>query len=240
MMSSYYNIVQETIRTRIRADGGDSKKKGTHAYHLEKARATIFSKLVLLLNTLKTNSAFSKFQLTVGGRFPRDEYEELIGCMQRLLMWCSLGSFASTTFEVREAGKEGPTEWSSDFRKLLASVNITSHRVTMLLSMLSSSLSSGQPLPPYMDMPEPFQFAKQLESIDRDILSIRHIAEPEYSAFAVLQIATQCINTDIAKLTSHVKNLVGEVDFSFHAIKASSVSSNATLVGSVDEKDKEA
>jgi hypothetical protein len=31
-----------------------------------------------LLNEMRTNSAFSKFQVRVGGRFPKEEYE---GCV---------------------------------------------------------------------------------------------------------------------------------------------------------------
>jgi hypothetical protein len=42
---------------------------------LEKARLTVFGKLLLLLNDMRTNSAFSKFQVRVGGRFPKEEYE---------------------------------------------------------------------------------------------------------------------------------------------------------------------
>ena len=80
-------------------------------------------------------------------------------------------------------------------------VNTTSNKVTSLLHLLSSSLGNGQPLPPYLEMPEPFQFLKKINEIDRDILSIRHIAEPEYSAFAVMQIVSQSINADIKKLT---------------------------------------
>lgn len=79
---------------------------------------------------------------------------------------------------------------------------MTSSRITSLLSLLSSSLSNAQPLPPNIDMPEPFQFLKRLEAMDRDILDIRHIAEPEYSAFAVMQIVSQGITTDIAQLTA--------------------------------------
>jgi hypothetical protein len=39
---------------------------------------TVFGKLLLLLNEMRTNSAFSKFQVRVGGRFPKEEYE---GCV---------------------------------------------------------------------------------------------------------------------------------------------------------------
>lgn len=36
--------------------------------------------------------------------------------------------------------------------------------------------------------------------IDPDLLSIRHIAEPEYSAFAVVHICAQTINVDLQEL----------------------------------------
>jgi hypothetical protein len=49
-------------------------------------------------------------------------------------------------------------------------------------------------------MPEPFQFLKKINEIDTDILSIRHIAEPEYSAFAVMQIVARLINDDILEM----------------------------------------
>ena len=125
------------------------------------------------------------------------------------------------TFQAKEDAGEEQSNWTNDFRmcthhtkstgrlmltfrfvgRLLSSVNVTANKTTSLLSLLSSSLSNAQPLPPYLDMPEPFQFVKQIESIDKDILSIRHIAQPEYSAFAVMQIVSQCINTDVALLT---------------------------------------
>ena len=66
--------------------------------------------------------------------------------------------------------------------------------------LMSSSLGSAQPLPPYVELPEPFQFVKMIEKVDRDILSVRHIAEPEYSAFAVMQIANTSLNADLAEL----------------------------------------
>lgn len=51
-------------------------------------------------------------------------------------------------------------------------------------------------------MPEPFQFLRRLEAMDRDILDIRHITEPEYSAFAVMQIVSNGITSDLAELAT--------------------------------------
>ena len=111
-------------------------------------------------------------------------------------------SYSSITFqESSDTNEQERSMWSNDFRRLLSNVNPQASRVTSLLSLLSSSLSNNQPLPPYLEKPVPFKFVKSMEAIDADILSIRHIAEPEYSAFAVMQVVSQCVNTDLEKLT---------------------------------------
>jgi len=61
---------------RVTGSGGDENMKGTHAHHLEKARTAMFVKLAALQQSLKTNAAFSKFQLQIGGKFPRQDYEQ--------------------------------------------------------------------------------------------------------------------------------------------------------------------
>jgi hypothetical protein len=87
-------------------------------------------------------------------------------------------------------------------------------------------------LPPYLKAPEGYQLSKKLEAVDHDILSLRHIAEPGYAAFAVMAISTRCIHMDLEKLLKCVKALVGELDFSFHVVSTSDVrGSEETLVG---------
>jgi hypothetical protein len=75
LMANFYSILHETVKARLNQTAGHQETKGTRAYHLEKARLKVFTKLVLLTTTLKANSAFSKFQITLGGQFPREEYE---------------------------------------------------------------------------------------------------------------------------------------------------------------------
>lgn len=75
LLSNFYSIVHESVQSRIKGTDGAVTVKGTHAYHLEKARNQVFSKLLLLLTSLKQNKEFSKFQLRVGGHFPREHYE---------------------------------------------------------------------------------------------------------------------------------------------------------------------
>ena len=68
LLASFNGVIKETIRSRVKGHSGDRTRRGTHAYNLEKARMAVFSKLVLLLSSVRTNSAFSKFQLRIGGR----------------------------------------------------------------------------------------------------------------------------------------------------------------------------
>jgi len=98
---------------------------------------------------------------------------------QKVLQHTALIAYASATLSMhnRDDRDGEPSQWSNDFRKLIASVNHTSHQITSVLSLLSSSLHNGQALPPYLEMPKPFHLVKKLELIDSDLLSVRHIAE---------------------------------------------------------------
>src|SRR3954454_476053 len=118
----------------------------------------------------------------------------------------SLISYASQTYS-NEAPDER-SEWSKAFRLLMNSISPISHEIVMLLTILSSAIREGRPLPPYMPRPQPFALSQRLESLDPRILSVRHINEPGYAAFAVLQLAARCIGGDLENLTESVKELV--------------------------------
>jgi hypothetical protein len=99
------------------------------------------------------------------------------------------------------------SQWSKDLKALLGTIEHTSHDITSMLSLLSASVTNGQPLPPYMKAPEPFYFSKKLEALDPDILSIRHVDEPEYAVFAVFQVASRCIIFELETLLQYADHL---------------------------------
>lgn len=70
-------------------------------------------------------------------------------------------------------------------------------------------------MPPYLVLPESYNLSKRLEKLDKGILDARHVEEPGYSAYAVMQVASSLITDDLARLVDHVRDLVGETDFSF-------------------------
>lgn len=107
-------------------------------------------------------------------------------------------------------------EWLRKLAALVDSVNPTSHAITSVLTLLSASVTQGAALPPYMQLPESFDLNTRLEKLDRGILGIRHVEEPGYSAYAVLQVCSSLVVGDLRGLVEDVKELVGETDFSFH------------------------
>ena len=117
-----------------------------------------------------------------------------------------------------EKDKDHGSEWFRNFRRIIGEARLTTQSITTLLSLLSSSITTGNPLPPYVRVPEPYQLSERLDQLDKDILSIRHIAEPGYASFSVIQIGTKSLLDDLHKLLDNVKELVGELDFSFHVV----------------------
>lgn len=123
-------------------------------------------------------------------------YTALLGYASRSFTRPAFGSPTPDSADTEHASDQ----WFQDFRRIISEANVTSHEITSLLAMLSSSITNGQPLPPYLHAPPGYQLSKKLELVDHDILSLRHIAEPGYAAFAVMAISTRCIHMDIEKL----------------------------------------
>ena len=111
-----------------------------------------------------------------------------------------LGYASDTLMRLGHDDNESGSQWIHDLRRLVGEAKVTTHEVTSLLCLLSASITNRQPLPPYLKAPRPYSFSKRLEALDKDILGIRHIAEPGFAAFAVLQISTRCIVGDVDRL----------------------------------------
>jgi hypothetical protein len=151
--------------------------------------------------------------------------------------YMSLISYATQTwstppFPDPDSSTPSNHAWLEDLAVLLNEVGPTTHYFTSSLALLSASVTQGSALPPYLPMPQPYGLSRKLEKLDRGILSSRHVQEPGYSAYAVMQVASSLVTDDLKRLVEDVKSLVGEVDFSFKVV--SSESSSETDVTRVD------
>lgn len=216
ILANYYSCVHTTVDTKLHLGSrvNDSDKASPMA-RLDKARQKVFGKCIVMLSRLREQSNFTKFELTIGGRFPKETYDEVIQSMQNVFNYMSLISYSANAFTTEQ---EQESEWLKGFRRLTADLNITSHDVTSTLCLVSASITNSQPLPPYLSVPKPFALAERMKAADPEVLSVKHVAEPCYAAFAVLEIASSLVTEEMAHIVRKVKDLVGEVDFSFHII----------------------
>ncbi|KFX90595.1 hypothetical protein V490_06378 [Pseudogymnoascus sp. VKM F-3557] len=225
LLANYYSVVNSTTKARIHNTEGDMESKKSPGRQLEKARQKIFGKLVMLLPSLQQHADWQKWELTVGGKFPRETYEDIILRSKNIMNYLSLISYATQTWSSKQ--KEGSVSlappasdpalrraWLNDLSVLLKDISPTSHQITSTLSLLSFSVSQGSTLPPYIQLPQPYYLNRRLEALDSGILDARHMEEPGYSAYACLQVASSLITDDLARLVESVKELVGETDFS--------------------------
>lgn len=77
----------------------------------------------------------------------------------------------------------------------------------------------------------------QAVGTDPNILSLENINEPGFRAFAVIEVAHVCMVDSVSSIVKHVRDLVGEVDFSYR-VSGNSVSSSSNAVDRASGKEK--
>ena len=239
LMANYYSCVHTTAHVRLtKGSQADETRKGSPTYKLAKARQKVFSKIIVNLNKCREHSKFTKWEPTFGGKFPKETYDDLITTLQHMFNYTSLISYSTNAFVSEPEAEE--SRWLQDFRDFTKDLKLTSHDMTSTLCLVSASITNSQPLPPYLRIPEPFKLSDKLSSVDPEIMSVNHIDEPCYAAFAVLEVASSLVTEEMGHVVKKVQELVGEVDFSFHIISTSdSASLGSTLLDEErDEKGK--
>lgn len=86
LLANYYSLNHETVSARIRGDEGDMALKTSSGRRLEKARNQVFSKQMLMLNGLRTYSGFLRWEVPIGGRFPKKRYDSIINCIEKYVL----------------------------------------------------------------------------------------------------------------------------------------------------------
>lgn len=86
LLANYYSIIHETVSGRMRGDEGERLLKTSPGRKLEKARHKVFAKQMLMLAGLRTYSGFLRWEVPVGGRFPKKQYDSIILCVEKYVM----------------------------------------------------------------------------------------------------------------------------------------------------------
>jgi hypothetical protein len=221
LLAHYFTAINETLKSRLHGTGGDPNVKSSPAYKLMKTRRSLFGKLLLILPSLNQHANFQLFEPTIGGKFPREVYLDIIQRATRITSYLTLISH-SVTWEPNPSQQD--RTWIQALSVLLADVSSTKDTIICTLALLSNSLQNGHPLPPNIPMPRPYELTRQLEKLKLpgtpgqrpiNLLDARNMSENGYAEFAVLQVCSMLVCDDLQGLVKGVGKLVGVVDFSF-------------------------
>ncbi|RPB03301.1 hypothetical protein L873DRAFT_1731742 [Choiromyces venosus 120613-1] len=205
LLARTYSTVLSLLQIRIHGATGDESNKNSPGRRYEKARAKLLTESFLANDFLRTQIEFTKYEPSLRGRFPREQYDGIIDGVRNITSYLSIISYASKTFS--DGG-----EWAEDLSALLRNVDTQMHQITSLLCLLSASLASGNPLPPILSLPEPFRLARAMEERDGGV-RLDHLVEPGFVAFAVVQVAVGVMRDDLVRVIGMVEELVGRVEF---------------------------
>lgn len=78
LLANFYSIVHTTISLRVKGTEGDMESKMSPGRKLQKARGKVYVKELALLAGLRQHSAFTAWEPTFGGKFPRQQYDMII------------------------------------------------------------------------------------------------------------------------------------------------------------------
>lgn len=206
VLAKFYSCMHTTVELWLNGELGHIEDARSSSSKLETARHKVFKEEMMLLNQLRMHSHFSTFEPAIGGKFPKPVYDRIIAEIQRMLT--SMALMAQTTqnldalsLQTRGSAAESENTWVSRLAEIaLQSADFKSHATTSLLCHLSAALTNAQPLPPYLSTGESFPLARELQKIDGELLSIRHVDDPAFSAFVALEVLRSVVNFTLRDL----------------------------------------
>ncbi|KAL3457126.1 MFS transporter [Aspergillus heterothallicus] len=249
ILAKFYSCMHTTIELWMNGELGNIQDSRSASRRLERARHAIFREEMVLLNSLRTLSHFSRFEPPVGGRFPKAAYDNIIAEIQRVLVSMALMARTAQSLETPSAATlvdevdaheyehEHELRWSTRLATIaLESTAFKSHSITSLLCHLGSSITNAQPLPPYLSAGDSFPLARRLREVDGGLLSIRHIEDPAFSAFVAMEVLRSVVGYGLGELLSNVRDLVGEISFDFHVRDGRNSVEERRLMDDVEEE----
>jgi hypothetical protein len=93
LLANYFSVINSTIKSQLDNTGGNPDTIGTPAHHLQRIRRKIFGKVMVLLPSMKQHADWQKWEPTIGGKFPRASYEDIIKRSTRVMSYLTFMSY---------------------------------------------------------------------------------------------------------------------------------------------------
>lgn len=93
LLANYFSVINSTMQSQFDDTGGNPNVRGTPASHLQSIRRKIFGKVMLLLPSMRQHADWQKWEPTIGGKFPRATYEDIIKRSTRIMSYLTYMSY---------------------------------------------------------------------------------------------------------------------------------------------------
>ncbi|KAK5655727.1 hypothetical protein OQA88_5264 [Cercophora sp. LCS_1] len=193
LTANYFGVINSILKASLDDTAGDFNRPGTPANQLYKAGRKIFGKVMMVIPSMILHSAWQKWEPTIGGRFPREAYDDIILRSTRIMNYLTLISYTLThpnrkrcsdndkheetdidghgapgrQSDATALNEENATAWRDALTKVFEALNPTHHAILSSLTLLSNSLLSGQSLPPFVPLPRPYEMTRRLMWLER-------------------------------------------------------------------------
>ncbi|KAJ5973853.1 hypothetical protein N7481_011063 [Penicillium waksmanii] len=237
LLAHYYSSVYTTNSLVVRGLAGDYSDKKSLGRVLEKARTRVLAKEIVLLQAMEEHKWFFRWEPTTGGKFPRDAYDKLAEHARNILQ------FSATLIEIADSfhltGSMSSEPWVEDIRRLITSLDLSSHEVTYLLTTLSGAIKTGSPLPLYLKAPKIRLPTELLAAAapDASIFKVENFSQPAFSAIASMEITMMALEEDLSQLLSGTKHIVGELNLLTDIVRRKDLPANMDSIMGMDKRD---
>ena len=189
ILANMSRCIEQTIHARLNGTSGDVDDRNSPIFRLQNTRRRIFRKYQIMSTSAKTYYRFLDWEFSLGGRFPKKTYGEILAILERISSYMTLSGYVS------KALKHDPTAagwWTTD-QNDTAQAHLTPGGVTMRMVVLHSALSRAHPLPPkLMELKIP----NLNEFLTRDIPT-----EEGFAAAALIHTVNWYLIRDVNRLT---------------------------------------
>ncbi|KAK0119031.1 hypothetical protein ONS95_007895 [Cadophora gregata] len=199
------------VDLRLSDQCGDKDSATGHRKRLEKLMRKYVDKEIALVNSMRQNIGFIPWDIKVGGEFPIKIYSALVEEVQNVTTYLTIIAYASESFPAAHA----QLPWLAQFASRRDSNDHESHKVTTLIALISASLTNGQALPPYLQAPAGFRITDEFLDHSDGVLSLKNLNEPGFRSVVVIEVAQRCVEGSTQRIVNLVRELVGDLDFSY-------------------------
>jgi hypothetical protein len=87
-----------------------------------------------------------------------------------------------------------------------------------ILTILTSAMSVGSPIPPFRDIPRHHLFRILTTEREPEEMSLAYVGEVGYAVFAAMSVSSQLVGHEIERCVDLMRSLVGEVNVGWNEI----------------------